>query len=67
MEPLPALNYLVVKTVAIAIPSQQLDCVESFADEEEKRRLKGVLLHDLPDNGGKSVPALRISIGERCR
>jgi hypothetical protein len=55
MEPLPALNYLVVKTVAIAIPSQQLDCVESFADEEKKRRLKRILPHDLPNDGGKSV------------
>jgi hypothetical protein len=55
MEPLPALNYLVVKTIPIDVPCQELDRVKSFVGEDKERRLKRVLLYNLPDKGGQPV------------
>jgi hypothetical protein len=55
VELLSAFNHLVVKTISIDVPSQELDRVKSSVGEEEERRLKGVLLYNLPDKGGQPV------------
>src|SRR6185437_4789560 len=43
VEPLPALNHLVIKTIPIDVPCQKLDRVKSLVGEDKERRLKGVL------------------------
>jgi hypothetical protein len=51
----------------LTVPDQQLDRVKSFVGEDEERKLKGVLLDDLPPSRHAiGVPPVAAAEGTTC-